>query len=45
MSAHNTVLSEETMKGASVSATLSALGNLNEEAKKADKKKKKDEKK
>lgn len=40
MGVKNTVLSAQTMKKATVSATLSALGNENEEAKKADKKKK-----
>jgi len=37
----NTVLSAQTMKGATVSATLSALANENVEAKKSDMKKKK----
>jgi hypothetical protein len=41
MGSHRVVLSEQTLKKASVSATLSALSNLNEEAKKSDKKKKK----
>jgi hypothetical protein len=35
-----TVLSAQTLKGASVSATLSALQDENNEAKKSDKKKK-----
>ena len=41
MGVKQTVLSEQTMKGASVSTILSALSNENEEAKKSDKSKKK----
>ncbi len=41
MGVKNTVLSAQTMKNASVSATMSALANENEEAKKSDKKDKK----
>lgn len=36
MGVKNTVLSAQTMKGATVSATMSALANGNAEAKKAD---------
>jgi len=41
MGVKNTVLSAQTMKNASVSATISALSNGNNEAKKSDKKNKK----
>lgn len=41
MGVKNTVLSAQTLKGATVSATLSALSDENNEAKKSDLKKKK----